>query len=102
MAPIPTSAAPENLAGPVVGGQLAITPLDAATSGAVAFPTRLTFVLAVVLHRAVAKVDELFLPVGAGLDHHFLAGAGASARTVAGHLVLVDSSEWHNYKEVKV
>lgn len=46
-------------------------------------------------------MDNPFLPVGACFNHHFLAGASAPARLVAGHISLVDSSEWHNYKEVK-
>lgn len=89
------SAAPKDLAGPIIGRQFAVPAFDSAASGTIAFASSLVPVLAIVLHGAVAKVNEPFFPALAGLDHHLFTGPGAFTRHVAGHGGFF--TDWHDY-----
>ena len=76
---------------PVVCRQLAVLAFDTARPGAVASASGLAVMLAVVLHGAIAKMNQFFFATFTSFDHHLFAGACASAGLVARHLILVDS-----------
>jgi len=79
------SATPKNLTGPVVGRQLTVTTLDPTGPSTIAFASSFAFVLAVVLHRAVAKVNNSFFAVGARLNHFLFTRPCAGPGHVTGH-----------------
>jgi hypothetical protein len=85
-------AAPKNLAGPVVCRKLPIPSLDSTGTSAIASASRFTFVLAIVLHRAVAKVNEALFAVRTSFDHFLFTRPCAFAGYVARHIRF---TEWH-------
>ena len=79
---------PENLARPVVGGELAISALDAAGSGTIGLTSLGAAVLGVILHRTISEVDDAFLPTLTGFNHLLLPCAPTLHWLVAGHIRL--------------